>query len=141
MKPHHGPDYEAAPVMATKNGLVDFELVEHPRHVVAEHAEVILFEGLGTVREAVAPLVGCEDTVASLAERLDLAPPREGQLGEAMAEDNRRAFAFLIDGHADAVRLNRFRLGHHRRRPNLRVLGGTPARGNHGSQAGDNRRL
>jgi hypothetical protein len=109
------PHDDRAPVVPDEDGLVDAELVEDADEVAGEVEDVVGLDRLRAARAAVAPLVRREDPVAGSGQRRDLAPPRVGELGEPVGEDDGGPLA-LVD-HVEVDPVGGDRALRHRRSP------------------------
>ena len=76
--------------MADEDSVVLAEVIEQSDEVVGELGDAVRLDLAWCRRVAVAALVGGDDMVAGLGERRHLVTPRVGELGEAVAQHDRR---------------------------------------------------
>ena len=87
--------------MAHEDGALDFERIEEANHIAGELSEPVgLDRGRGTA-PAVTALVGSDGAKSRPGDRLELMAPAEGEVWEAVTEDDRRPVAQLVCGQGD----------------------------------------
>ena len=91
MEDRHRPGDEAAPVVADEDGALDVERVEQGDQIAGELGEAVCLDRRRGAAAAVAALVGSDGAEARAGDRLELMAPAEGEVGEAVAEDDRGA--------------------------------------------------
>ncbi len=82
------PHEDAAPVVAADHDPLVAERGHERAHRAVQERDVVADVGL--VAAAVAGHVGRDDVVARGRHRVDLAPPREGELGKAVEQQHQR---------------------------------------------------
>ena len=90
MQPPHLPDHHGAPVVPDEGRLLVAEVVEQAAQIGREVVRAVPIDLGGAAAPPVAPQVGRDGAVPGPSERVQLMPPRVPELGEAVAEDDRR---------------------------------------------------
>ena len=102
MEHGHRPGHEAAPVVPGEDGALEAQGIEQRDQIAGEVLEIVGLHGRGRVAAAVAALVGRDHPEAGGGQGRDLAAPRVGELGEAVAQHHRRAASALVHGQRQA---------------------------------------
>ena len=99
----HGPDDEAAPVMADEHRLFETEFVEQANEVAGQLIHAVGRDRFGCGGTAVAALVGRDRPEPGRRDGRELVPPRVGQLGESVGEDDGGPRPLFVDRQLDAA--------------------------------------
>jgi hypothetical protein len=116
VRQRHGPDDDAAPVVASEHRLFDAEMVQKADQIAGQMFHVIGLDRVGSIGQAVTALVGRDHPAPGRGQGRDLVSPGIGELRKAVAQHDRNALAragFVI-GHADSVDGRERRLRHGR---------------------------
>jgi hypothetical protein len=87
MKPAHGPDYGAAPIVAYKHSLIYTLGIHHTNQVIAEYADIILHRILRAPSHTKTALIRRNGVIAGISDRAKLVAPAVGQFWKAMTEN------------------------------------------------------
>ena len=102
----HLPHHQTAPVVADEDGSLDVEDVQQPHQVAAEVGHVVVGHRRGPGAAAVPALVWRDGPEPGIGHRGELAAPRVGQLGEAVAEHHGGTPAGLVDRERHVTHLD-----------------------------------
>ena len=97
------PRHDRAPVVADHDRVFLSERVEHPDEVADEMEDRVGVDPLRRLGPAVPAHVRRDGVVAGRGERDELVAPRVPALGEAVAEEDERAFARFREVHRKAA--------------------------------------
>ena len=100
--------------MAAEDGLFHAEVVEQADEVARQVLHVVGFDGVRSLGQAIAAHVRGDGPAAGGLECVQLMAPGEGEFGEAVAQDDRNAFARanLVIGHLDVAEVGKRDLRH-----------------------------
>ena len=90
-----GPGDASAPVVANQQRGLGTELFDETADVVSEQVDGVVLEALWLRGQVVAACVGRDDPKTCRGEWLDLSPPTEPELGEAVQQNDQRPIAGL----------------------------------------------